>query len=93
MKRKKNDLMMQVISEVARDLNLSDGKVQHCIDHFFLWLRDELVKMEKPEHKIRGFGTFRLLPNKIKKEQLKQLTNKTENNVKQEKQTNEDQNT
>jgi nucleoid DNA-binding protein len=93
MKRKKDDLMMQVISEVARDLNLSDAKVQYCVDHFFIWLRDELVQMEKMEYKIRGFGTFKVLPKKIKKEQLKQLTNKTENNVKQEKQTDKNENT
>jgi nucleoid DNA-binding protein len=83
-KRKNNDLMMRVISEVARDLNLSEGKVNHCVDHLFLWLRDELIKGENDKLNIIGFGTFRRIEKRyqefLAKQNKNELTNKINEN-------------
>ena len=65
--KKLNSSIKTVIEKTAKELDLDYEIVEFAIKHKYNWLREQMTNMSAPAILDNYFGTYYLMPSKIKK--------------------------
>lgn len=56
----------EIIKEIAQEEGISRERVEYSVRHACNWIRSKFINLDYPEIKLPYFGTFKLMPNRVK---------------------------